>query len=109
MSYVSFWIKTDGSIHMEMYSKKPGLKALQTYVGGWIELVPKFSQFEYAGMKYTRGELYANDMGRLQSFPLNQNATDLWRANLDRAKLNYTPEAAQLFGNCVFVTKEKSA
>ena len=67
-------LKTDGSTETIPMSATPGLEALQKGVGGYIELVPYFTEL--------RGEpcqVFCNEEGKLHSLPTNINATILWQ------------------------------
>lgn len=51
----------------------PELESLQRYVGGWIEKVPAFDNYE--------GKMcivLCNEEGKLKQLPINVKATELW-------------------------------
>ncbi len=79
---------------------RPDLKQLQAAVGGLIERVPHFE--EYNGLK---GVAWCNEEGRpeLNNLPLNEEATKAWLQNLGKGPFRYKPE---LFGDVVFYSPD---
>jgi len=57
--------------------KPPELKTLQELVGGYIEMVPRFTSF--AGEACIA---YCNEDGKMKRLPVNAEMTVLWAQNL---------------------------
>ena len=66
-------ISNDGTITEQTYDRKATLKELQKMVGGLIERVPYFE--EYNGLPCV---VWVNENGKLDGNPFNQKATTLW-------------------------------
>jgi hypothetical protein len=49
------------------------LQKLQDRVGGWIETIPFFTEFEGR-----RAVAFCSEEGKLNGLPLNRKATELW-------------------------------
>ena len=64
----------------------------QQQVGGWIEVVPRFSR--YSGEPCIA---LCDKEGKLKAYPLNENATQLWREQLPF----YLPDV--LVGNILII------
>lgn len=59
-------LKADGSIE-GFVSEKLSLEALQRYVGGFIQILPRPEDF---GIK-TTGDVYVNEDGKVLNLPVN--------------------------------------
>jgi hypothetical protein len=94
-----FIIQADGAIIKTEQRNIPSLQQLQKAVGGFIELIPHFTRFEYKGKLYRRGTAYANEEGLYKRLPYNHQATQAWKACLSNAPLVYEP---RLCGNIIF-------
>lgn len=88
-------IKADGTITSEVADNN--LERLQKTVGGYIQIVPHFTKYNDR-----RCICYANENGRpdiiYPGLPLNQTASDLWRAQLGDGPFLYEPD---LFGDII--------
>jgi hypothetical protein len=92
-------IHLDGTQTRQDWPKgRPKLPWLQEKVGGYIQEIPHWTQWEGE-----RCIAYANEYGRLQKQPLNPEATKLWRKALDRLRPDYSPDAATLRGDVLIV------
>ena len=98
-----FVITPEGKVTKTVQTGKPGLKFLQTAVGGYIEIVPHFTGFTYEGKRYSRGTAYCNEEGKLKQLDPNIRATAAWLACLGKGPFRYTPE---LYGPVVFYATE---
>lgn len=67
-------IKTDGSETVKELQSVPRLEELQKAVGGWIETVPYFNEYEAKPCV-----AFCNEHGKLEGLPYNYKATVLWR------------------------------
>ena len=71
-------IRVDGSqVHADV-SKVPHWTELKNSVGGYIQIVPSFSTYEYCGYKYQRGTVYCDEEGKLKGYAVNRKATEAW-------------------------------
>lgn len=85
-------IKADDTETREQLAEEPGLERLQSIVGGFIEAVPNWHEFEGHP-----AHIYCNEDGRANRLPLNVTASKLWRAVYPaNAQLWYEP---QIFGD----------
>lgn len=67
-------IKVDGTIEMHDYDGKvPDFKVLQGFVGGYIEMIPRFST--YQGKNCVA---FCNEEGKLDGLEFNSAATQAW-------------------------------
>jgi hypothetical protein len=90
-------IRPDGSIVKHLLDGEPTLTELQEAVGGYIEKVPEFSQYNGRPIEAA----YCNEEGRNNDLPLNREASRLWRAHYPaNARLWYEP---QIFGAMAIV------
>lgn len=70
-------IKTNGDIVVTQHDKPIPLDFLTNAVGGYIETVPYFNQYE--------GEacvVFCNEEGKLKGLPINVEANKLWHAQV---------------------------
>lgn len=100
--YIVTTLKADGTREVANLNNKPSLDVLQREVGGLIQSVPHWINFEGR-----RADIFCNEEGRLNGMLLNKTATDMWKdtlgySEMTRDKFRYTPE---LFGNVVIVQK----
>lgn len=99
MIHVMVTFRPDGTIKRETQSRTFTLKQMQDAVGGFIEGVPHLTRYETH-----KGEAWAGEEGRLKGLPSNEEATRVWLANLGEGPFLYKP---QIFGNMIFIYKEK--
>lgn len=74
-------IHPDGRIVREEASRCPPLEVMQRTVGGYIELVLDFEEFEGQ-----RCQAYCNEDGKRMLLALNETATRLWHEQSPRFK-----------------------
>lgn len=70
-------IKPDGTITVQPITSVPSLEDLQSYVGGYIEMVPMWEQF--LGRDCI---VFCHEEGKLHGDPVNEVATSLWKVQL---------------------------
>ena len=87
-------IQADGTTTTEQH-EKADLNVLQKHVGGLIQLVPCFDEFEGCHC-----DVFVNEEGKISGLPLNEIATGLWKGELGAGPFWYEPE---LFGTVVIV------
>lgn len=88
-------IRTNGTVEQTLQSTPATLEQIQAAVGGWIELVPNFQEFNGEPC-----EVYCNEEGKLDGLAPNPKATGLWYAAND---LGYGPDDI-LVGDVVILT-----
>src|SRR5438270_7522692 len=66
-------IAPTGELSSETVQRSPGLLWLKERVGGRIQLVPGFTEFEGS-----RCVAYCNEEGKIRGLPLSATATALW-------------------------------
>lgn len=71
-------LKANGTKRVADFHNPPDLETLQKAVGGWIEKVPYFYQWEGQA-----AIAYCNEEGKLRRLPFNQNATAAWMAQFE--------------------------
>jgi hypothetical protein len=90
-------IKTDGSEHITEYDEaRVALKDLQDVVGGYIEAVPYFEEYESE-----LATMYCDEEGKLKGYPVNLEATKLWA---DAMNMDLEDIGDLLCGDCIIVT-----
>ena len=89
-------IQPDGVVTVTEHADVP-LEMLQRAVGGFIQMVPHFTQYDGHPC-----EAYVNEEGRLKNMPLNAKATALWEFFLGEGPFQYKP---LLFGPLVIKQK----
>jgi hypothetical protein len=103
-NYVLITLHTTGLITKIVQAKEPPLEQLQAIVGGYVQIVPHFSQLAYREDKkvsaYNRGSCFANEDGKLPhlNLPVNVPATELWKGQ-------YAYVDQWLVGDLVFVAR----
>lgn len=70
-------IQVTGDITVTEHSAPLDLGVLQTAVGGYIETVPFFDKFQYAGVTYP-AVAFCNEEGKLNGQQINIVASQLW-------------------------------
>lgn len=84
-NYVLIIIHPDGKVTKVIQPNEPTLEQLQKAVGGYIELIPYFTQLAIQGngkiFAYNQGIGYANEEGKLPhlNLPVNTRATEVWK------------------------------
>lgn len=73
-------VHPSGEITKKEYSSEIPLEDLQKTVGGYIELVPFFTQYEGRPCR-----AFCNEYGKLNQLPYNEPATALWEQVFGRS------------------------
>lgn len=68
-------IPIEGDITTTALTAVPDLEDMQAHVGGWLELLPRWST--YAGKPAVA---FCNEEGLLKNLPVNVRATEMWCA-----------------------------
>lgn len=84
------------------YSNPIPLADMQEAVGGPIETVPYFNCMRYAGEEVV-GVAFCNEEGKLDMEPINDAATSIWEASLQRERGEDATLDDVLVGNVIFV------
>ena len=93
-------IKVDGTITQEDVTGKVPLEKLQKAVGGYIERVPRLTQYEGH-----RCVAFCNEDGKLDGLTLNETAHELWEDSVGRViQKNYlVGDIAIVYGDDAFM------
>lgn len=85
-------LMTDGTVEkLEPLVRVPTLEVMQQAVGGYIETVPFFNQYEGQD-----AVAFCNEEGKLEGLPVNATATELWHKQY--------PADDVLVGNVIVLT-----
>lgn len=89
-------IRTNGSMERRDLTAAPELEELQKAVGGYIEKLPHFSQFEGKP-----AVAFCNEEGKLRGLDLNPRATEVWASNTSGRIID------RLCGDVAIITGDK--
>ena len=97
-------IATNGDTNATVYDRALELEDLSKAVGGYIEIVPRFTSFSWHGSA-ERCVAFCNEEGKLNGLELNQVATLLWHSALGRRSVNdvLVGPVAIVFGDTSFM------
>lgn len=71
-------LNTDGTQVVTPTEKSPDLDMMKSRIdGGYLELVPYFTLFEYEG-ELRRCVAFCDENGKMKNFNMNRRATTLW-------------------------------
>jgi hypothetical protein len=93
-------LKVDGSVEEHEIEQAPGLAEMQKAVGGSIELVPYFREYEERPCL-----AFCNEGGKVIGLPHNKHATQLWAAQL---RVPYAMMADILVGDILILQGDEA-
>lgn len=74
-------IPAEGDIETHTGLKSPPtLETLQHNVGGWLELLPRWSKYDG-----NKAIAFCDEEGLLKNLPVNKRATEMWKAQFASA------------------------